>query len=229
VFGTVSISQVDVAVDVLKQHFARDIETSLFAQLVHLIDARLTRPASMVRDVAQLQRLRTPLERLDHLLAIRAQDRGHLSKTVTLGLLGHLLAMDTFVTPHVPKVVREEYAIPYLARRFFGKDYLKQKVTRVRMVRKKTGWISYTDSGPVEQSVLVEEEIDEPIYFRVRRHDFKVMGRRVMKALMDALIPGGRFGPLWRELQERTLVRAAEVGVSREPEAPRWHQRQESR
>jgi hypothetical protein len=92
--------------------------------------------------------------------------------------------------------------IAFLGQKFLGRGVYSRTVVRYRSRREKTGVIRYGPDGPQELTRLIEEEVPTKEYFRIRRADFRFIGRQLWKTMEKMLLVGGREGSIWQELQD---------------------------
>lgn len=203
VFGKPSADQLTAAQTVVREHFTRQIDGGVFDDWASQIGRAFTRPLSRLVSPLAMKRYRTPRERYEPLLALRSRDRGTLSRKGVINLLAFALAVDTLITPTVPRPVRDQYMIAMLGQRFIGREVYSRTVMRYRSRRERTGVIRYGPSGPQELTRMVEEEVPTKEYHRIRRADMRYIGRRLWRAFETTLLAGGRRGQDWQALQDQ--------------------------
>lgn len=207
VFGKPAADQLTTAQAVVRQHFAKQIESGVFDDWASQIGRTFSRPLSKLVAPLAMKRYRTPRERFEPLLALRSRDRGTLTRKGVINLLAFALAVDALVTPTIPPPVRDQYMIAMLGQRFIGREVYSRTVTRYRTRREPTGVVRYGPNGPQELTRMVEEEVPTKEFFRIRRADMRFIGRRVWRALEKTLLSGGRQGQEWRALQDEVRRR----------------------
>jgi hypothetical protein len=202
VFGHPSKEELAVSQSILRSHYAREIASGVFDGWSSQIGRAFKRPLSLLRPPLAMKRLATPRERFVPLLAMRTRDRGVLTRKGVINNLAYALAFDALFTPTIPPPVRKEYMIAFLGQKFLGRGVYSRTVVRYRSRREKTGVIRYGPDGPQELTRLIEEEVPTKEYFRIRRADFRFIGRQLWKTMEKMLLVGGREGSIWQELQD---------------------------
>jgi hypothetical protein len=206
VFGKPAADRLSVAQRLLKDHYSRQLKSGVFDDWSAQIGKALSRPVERLPSPSGMRRYRTPKERFGPLLALRTRDRGVLTRKGVINLLAFALTTDALITPMVPPPVRRDYMIAMLGQRFVGREVYSAKTVRVQIKRVKTGVIRYGPNGPEEITQLVDEEVPTREFFRIRRSDFRYIGRRLWALLEKMCLTGGRHGSEWRELQDRLIV-----------------------
>jgi hypothetical protein len=205
VFGKPGKPELAAAQAVVRDHFAGQIRSGVFNDWASQIGKTFSRPLARLPAPLTLQRRRCPRQRYDALLALRTRDRGVLTRVGVINLLAFALAIDTLITPTIPRPVRCEYMIALLGQRFMRREVFSQTVNRYRSRREGTGVIRYGPDGPVELARTVEEMVPTKEYCRIRRSDFRFIGRRLWKALEATVVGGSRSGSAWSSLKDAML------------------------
>jgi hypothetical protein len=209
VFGKPNKEQLAQAQAVVRDHFAKQIDSGVFDDWASQVGRTFARPVSMLVAPLAMRRYRSPRERFTPLLALRTRDRGTLTRTGVINLLSFALAIDALITPTIPQPVRDQYMIAMLGQRFMGREVYSRTAMRYQSRREKTGVIRYGPNGPQELTRLVEEEVPVKEFFRIRRSDMRYIGRQLWKAMEKMLLAGGRDGADWmllkNTLQEQPL------------------------
>lgn len=190
VFGKPSKDQLATAQTVVRDRYHRQIESGVFDDWSSQIGRTLARPVSKVVPPLAMRRYRTPKERFGPLLALRARDRGVLTRKGVINLLSFALAVDALITPMIPQPVRKDYMIALLGQRFMGREVYSRTVTRYQSRREKTGVVRYGPNGPQELTRMVEEEVPTKEFFRIRRADMRYVGRQLWKSMEKTLLSG---------------------------------------
>jgi len=203
VFGHPTKDELTTAQAVVRHHYAREIENGVFDDWASQIGRTFERPMSMLRSPLAMKRFRTPQERFEPLLAMRTRDRGVLTRKGVVNGLAYALAIDALITPTIPPPVRKHYMIAYVGRWFIAREVYSRTVMRYQSRREKTGEIRYGPNGSQELTRLVEEEVPIKEYFRIRRCDFRYVGKQLWRVMERTLLAGGRTGQEWQDLQHR--------------------------
>jgi hypothetical protein len=203
VFGHPTKEELTTAQAVVRDHYAREIENGVFDDWSSQLGRAFERPLSMLLPPLAMKRLETPKKRFVPLLAMRTRDRGVLTRKGAINGLSYALAFDALITPTVPSPVRRQYMIAFLGHWFIGRAVYSRTIMRYRSRREKTGVVRYGPDGPQELTQIVEEEIPTKEYFRIRRSDFRLIGRRLWRVMVKMFLAGGREGDEWQELQHK--------------------------
>ncbi len=206
IFGKPSKEQLTAAQAVIRDHYENEVSNGVFDDWASQIGRTFSRPLSMLPAPLAMKRHKYPRQRFTGLLALRTRDRGVLTRKGVVNLLSFALAIDTLITPTIPQPVRNDYMIALLGQRFIRREVYSRTVMRYRSRREKTGVIRYGPDGPQELTRLVEEEVPTKEYCRIRRADLRYIGRQLWKKMETMLVPGGRQGAEWQD------VEAAEKG-----------------
>jgi hypothetical protein len=195
----------------LRANFKPDIETGLFNSWVKHIAVRMFRPESLAVAPLKIRDKRNPTDRLDNLLAWRAKGRcsgGVIVQTPTLGrtavinLLALALCVDAFITPTIAQPLRRDYVFPLIGQRFMGRRTIAQTKMRLRSKLIRTGYVSYGPEGRTEELKRIETEEAETTAYRIRRADYRLIGRMLWDLMSRTLLVGGRYGQEWAELRD---------------------------
>lgn len=208
VFGKPTAQQLEAAQVLLRSHFDTLIKSGVFDDWASQIGRTMVRPVGRIVSPLGMRRYATPKARLTPLLALRARDRGVLTRKGIINLLAYALVIDTFITPIIPQPVRRDYMIAMIGHRFMGRAVYSKTEMKVRMKRVKTGLVRYGPNGPVEVTQLMDEEVPTKEYYRIRRADMRYIGRLLWKTLEKRCLAGGRQGANWQELQRELQVKA---------------------
>jgi hypothetical protein len=215
VFGKPTAEQLATAQIVVREHFAKQIDTGVFDDWSSQIGRTFARPVSMLVPPLSMRRYRTPRERYTPLLALRTRDRGTLTRKGVINLLSFALAIDALITPTIPAPVRKDYMIAMLGQRFMGREVYSRTVMRYRTRREKTGTVRYGPNGPQELTRMVEEEVPTKEFFRIRRADMRYVGRQFWKSMEKMLLSGGREGADWALLKDQLRQRLSSMPAKR--------------
>ena len=177
VFGKPTPDQLKTAQKLVRDHFGNLITNGVFDDWTSQIARSFSRPLTRLVSPMGMRRYRTPKERYGPLLALRTRDRGLLTKTRIINLLGFALVIDATITPTIPQPVRTDYMIALLGQRFMGREVYSESRVRISMKRVKTGVIRYGSNGPEELTHLIDHEEVTKEYFRIRRADMRYIGR----------------------------------------------------
>lgn len=90
-----------------------------------------------------------------------------------------------------------------------GRKVIPQTKLRLKTKLIKTGFISYTETGPVEEMKRVEVEEPEVTAYRIKRADYRLIGRMLWNAMAKTLLSGGREGREWSGLKDELNLRFA--------------------
>lgn len=203
VFGKPTNDQLAVAQAVIREHYAQQLVSGVFADWSSQIGRTFSRPVSSLPAPLRMKSHRKPRQRFNALLALRTRDRGALTKRGVINLLAFCLVIDALITRTIPQPVRREYMLALLGQRFMRREVYSRTVMRYRTRREKTGVIRYGPNGPVELTRMIEEEVPTKEYCRIRRADLRYLGRQLWKTMEATLLSGGRQGVEWRTLQDQ--------------------------
>lgn len=201
VFGKPTRDDLTAAQQIVRLHFAKQIESGVFDDWASQIGRQFARPSSLLLTPWALGRRRKPSERFKALLALRTRDRGVLTRKGVINLLAYALAIDARITPLIPQPVRRDYMIALIGQRFMGREVYSKTETKIRTRRISTGVVRYGPNGPHELTKMTEEEVPTKEYYRIRRADMRYIGRRLWNAFEKTLLSGGRNGPEWGTLK----------------------------
>jgi hypothetical protein len=96
-----------------------------------------------------------------------------------------------------------------LGMRFLGRKVIPQVRLRYSTKIVKTGYISYTVNGPVEQTQRIEVEEPEVTAYRIKRADHRLIGRTLWNVMSKTLLAGGRYGKEWQGLSDELRAKVA--------------------
>jgi hypothetical protein len=216
IFGLPTPEQMSVAKAVVKDHFQHDLKTGVFDSWTSYVARRMKRPEGKAIAPLKIKDMRNPKDRLDHILAWRAKGRTSkgvvvqgktLKRPSIVNLFAFALCIDTFITPKIVQPLRNEYLFHMTGMRFMGRKSIAMTKLRLAMKVVKTGSISYTPRGPVEQSQRIEIEEPEVTAYRIKRADFRLIGRTLWSMMAKTFLAGGRNGFQWQELQDDLRLR----------------------
>lgn len=216
IFGKPTDEQFTKAKALIRTHLTKDIESGVLDSWVSQVARTMYRPEAKAVPPLRLKDMQNPKDRLEPILAWRAKGRMSkgvsaqgktLKRTGVINLLAYALAIDTFITPTIVQPLRHEYLFHLLGMRFMGRKAIAQTKLRYSTKLIKTGLISYTPNGPVEQTQRIEVEEPETTSYRIKRADFRLIGRTLWNTMAKILLAGGRTGMQWRGLQDELRSR----------------------
>lgn len=222
VFGKPIKGQLATAQAVVRQHYAPQLASGVFADWASQLGRTFARPLSKLPTPLRMKGYRTPKQRYDGLLALRTRDRGMLTRIRVINLLAFALAVDALITPTIPQPVRHEYMIAMLGQRFMRREVYSRTVNRWRTRKEKTGIIQYGPDGPVELTHTIEEEVPTKEYCRIRRSDLRYIGRRLWKAMATTVVGGDRNSAAWLSLKNAMVMAEAEHGLPGARKPTEW-------
>jgi hypothetical protein len=202
----------------IRKHYHKHLETGTFDSWVSYVARTMQRPEHKAIAPLRIRDIHNPTDRLDHILAWRAKGRTSkgvvaqgktLQRTAVINLLAFSLCLDTFITPIIPQPLRRDYLFHMLGMRFLGRKVIPQVRLRYSTKIVKTGYISYTVNGPVEQTQRIEVEEPEVTAYRIKRADHRLIGRTLWNVMSKTLLAGGRYGKEWQGLSDELRAKVA--------------------
>jgi hypothetical protein len=195
----------------LRAEFKSEIKTGLFDSWVKHIASRMFRPESLAMGPLKIRDKPNPTDRLDNLLAWRGKGRWSggvlvqsrtLGRTAVINLLALALCVDALITPTIVQPLRRDYVFPLLGQRFMGRRTIAQTKMRLRTKLIRTGYVSYGPDGRTEDIKRIETEEPETTAYRIRRADYRLIGRTLWEVMSRTLLVGARHGREWAELRD---------------------------
>jgi hypothetical protein len=123
-----------------------------------------------------------------------------LGRTAVINLLALALCVDAFITPTIVQPLRRDYVFPLLGQRFIGRRTIAQTKMRLRTKLIGTGYVSYGPEGRTEELKRIDIEEAETTAYRIRRADYRLIGRTLWNVMSRSLLVGGRNSREWAEL-----------------------------